>query len=166
MSDHTFSISLKNVLKNIEDKQIEAIKYSVNFSMNTVYDNISSSVQDGGLSPYDNFTFTYGQKYRRKTHSNSRWYMRDRSSKVSISYELRNRAKYAKYLYTDEESYYHPNGWRSYDPHKEIKYHGKIYSRPAQLNSKLYNSKMELYNSYISKNIQRYLSGKQMKEEL
>ena len=168
MPSSTFSISLKKILDGMSEKQVEAIKYAADFSMTTVYDNIASSVQDGGLSPYDHFRFTYGRKnYNRKAHLNSRWYMRNRSSKHTISYEIRNRAvEYYDFLFSNKSSEYHPNGWRSYRPHKEIKYDGKIYKRTSQMSQGVYDRKMYLYKIYVLENILRHLQGKTMKEEL
>lgn len=129
-----FTASLKRVLKGKSEAVQRKITVSLDATMNDIEDSFRTKVKDGGYSAYDEMQHTYGSGYKRKgKHHYENWRIRARHSGTSLNYEIRNRVPYAKYLYTMDDSPYHPLGFRSGSPHHSILYKGNRYERENQV---------------------------------
>lgn len=116
MSNFQYTLSAKGVFgklaKELKQSIIEAqneTKYEIERLLGTEYN-------EGGFSAYDYFRQYYYGKAKTKEHHYNLWTVRNRNG----SLEVRNRASYAKALYTGEASSSHPTGYRSASPHKPM----------------------------------------------
>lgn len=113
MSNFQFTLSVKRALGKVSSDVIEAVNRAQDKTKDELEELLRRTEKEGGFSAYDYFKQYYYGKARIKPHHYANWTVRNRNG----SLEIRNRASYARYLYTSEVSPYHSAGYRSADPH-------------------------------------------------
>jgi len=114
-----FTLGEKGLLEKLDKEIIKKLMPIVNVAVDEVVDKLSTRFSDGGIAPYDELKKMYDSPYNSKPHSKDMWTKRDRSSKSTLSFEIRNRAKYAQYIYGEASSVGHDLGFRSSYPHQD-----------------------------------------------
>jgi hypothetical protein len=114
-----FTLGEKGLLKKLNQQVIDRLMPIVNVAVDEVVGKLSTRFSDGGIAPYDELKKMYDSPYNSKPHSRDMWTKRNRSSASTLSFEIRNRAKYARYIYSEESSLGHNLGFRSSYPHQK-----------------------------------------------
>ena len=124
MANINVSGSISKVLEGLAGDIRAAAKKAVWNIGDEAYEELLNPMDEGGISPKDEYRYTYGKnsKNRYKDTIRSKWSFRTREYGDTVGIELRNQHPAAETMYGNLDSEGHPNGFRSAYPHVPVVY--------------------------------------------
>jgi len=146
MSNFQFTLNSRKVLKNISNKAKAKIEKASLDAIDIIKDKLGTEYLEGGYSAFDYYRkYYYGKKSDRTKHHYNYWTVRNRSSSVSVNFEIRNRRPYVSSLYKNEFASSNHTGtmyWTKDKRHvtynKPTSYNAEIATRKEQISKVRY----------------------------